>query len=83
MIQFAVGPVVREDTIEVPDAIESGPECSVGGLLARRVNRDPDERAHVRLDRFIAMQIGPRTRKRRDHEAQSNQPAQHSPHFVC
>ena len=56
-IQLAVRPVVREDVVEVADAIEGGAECGLRRLLVRRVERDPDERAHVRLDRFVAVQL--------------------------
>ena len=39
------------------DTIESGAERGLRGLLVRRVDRDPHERAHVRLDRFIAVSL--------------------------
>ena len=45
--------------VEVADAIERGAERVLRGLLVRRVDRDPDQRAHVRLDGFVAVELWP------------------------
>ena len=64
--------------VEVADAIERGAERVPGRLLARRVDRDPDERAHVGLDGLVAVQVRSRqTCQRDDREAQAEQPTDH------
>jgi hypothetical protein len=83
VVQLAVGPVVRENALEISDAIEGGAERLFGHLLARRVNRDPDERAHVRLNSLIAVQFRLRWNGQRgDREAQSKQSEHHQGSFA-
>ena len=54
-IQLAVRLVVGEDGVEVADAIEGDAKGGLRGWLVRRVDRDPHQRAHVRLNRFVAV----------------------------
>ncbi len=49
-IQFAVRLVVRQDRVELADAIEARPERHARSLGIARVHGDPHERPHVRLD---------------------------------
>ena len=60
------------------DALEGGAEGVPGRLLVRRVERDPDERAHVGLDRLIAVQLRSRQACQRDDREAQAKPADHN-----
>ena len=75
LVQLAVGLVVGEYSSSCADAIEGRAKCVPGRLLARRVDRDADERAHVRFDGFEAVESGPRRGSQSDdQERRSRRP---------
>ena len=48
--QLALREVVRQDAVQLPDAVEAGTERDARGIGIRGVHRDARQRAHVGLD---------------------------------